>query len=101
MGDQFQSVKDQNSSALSAPIRGVYDVTPNDGADLPDGNVGGDDEQGVTRGLWVETLAGPVKMTLDDGSIQTLTLEAQKIHPFRVKKVFATGTTATGIKALY
>lgn len=45
--------------------------------------------------------AGNAVLVLDDGSTVTLTsVAANSIHPFAIKRVNATGTTATGILAL-
>jgi hypothetical protein len=47
-------------------------------------------------------VAGAVKVTFFDGTTVTFgTLVAGVIHPLRVKRVFATGTTATGIIGVY
>ena len=56
--------------------------------------------QEVTVGLNVATL-GQVRVTTKDGSIADLTISAGTPFPIRVSKVWQTGTTATGIVALY
>ena len=45
-------------------------------------------------------VAGAVRMTFADGTIDTLTLAASTPYPYQVIKVWATGTAATGIHAL-
>lgn len=87
MTDNFRS----HATELDSPVNYLEDVTPNDSADL--GN--------VTRGIMISA-AGDLKITTWGGSTITLTaLTAGVIHPIRVKRVFATGTTATGIVAAW
>ena len=67
-------------------------VTANDATDLP---------SGVTRGLYVGAL-GDVAITSGAGDEVTLVgLTPGVVHPFQVKRVKATGTTATNIIAVY
>ncbi len=69
-------------------------VTPNDGADLPGGKC---------RALLV-SVAGALKVTTAAGTTITLTatqVPAGVVFPLRCSRVFATGTGATGIVALY
>ena len=50
-----------------------------------------------TRGLYVGG-SGTVKVDMADGTTVTFTgLAAGVIHPIRAKRVYATGTTASGI----
>lgn len=63
----------------------MFNFTPNDSADLPE----------VTRGLIVGT-GGDVRLTDPDGVTDTFALSAG-VYPVRVKRVWATGTTATGL----
>ena len=69
-------------------------LTPANGADLAE----------ITRGLYV-TVAGIVRVHLadDDGSTagRDIPVAAGVCHPLQVKKLFQTGTTATGIIAVY
>jgi hypothetical protein len=75
---------------LSSPISGGFDITPNNGADLT----------AVTRALMV-TVAGNVAVVLRSGTTITLPgLTPGVVYPFRVARVLATGTTATGLKGL-
>ena len=75
---------------LSSPVQGGFDVTPSDGADLAE----------VTRALMVSA-AGDVAVTLKNGDQVTLPgLTPGVIYPVRVARVWATGTTATGVKGL-
>lgn len=67
-------------------------ITPNDSTDLANG---------PTRALFIGT-AGTVVVTMADGNDVTFTgLSAGVIHWLSVKRVKATGTTATNIVALY
>lgn len=67
-------------------------VTPNDTVDLADGN---------TKGLYVGG-TGNVAVTMADGNDITFNaLSVGTIHPISVKRVKATGTTATNIVAVY
>jgi len=75
-------------ASLSDPASYAAAVTPNDGADLPN----------ATRGPYVG-VAGDVKVDFVDGGTGIIlkALAAGIVHPFRVKRVYATGTTATDI----
>lgn len=77
-----------------------YAVTPSDGTDLPNG---------ITRGLYC-TGAGNIAVQLvrqdASGAVTilstvTLAVAAGEVLPIAVSRVLATGTTATGISALY
>jgi hypothetical protein len=72
------------------PATSVVEVTPND-AD--------DGLAHVLTGLNVET-PGHVRVTTKDGSTATVFVAAGTVFPLRVAKVWATGTTATGIRGL-
>ena len=79
---------------LNSPETGarhLRTVTPNDGADLPDG---------VCRALQIG-VAGDVKV-LAEGDTDPIVVPVQAgTWDCWVRKVFATGTTATGIVAMY
>ena len=78
--------------ASSCPPYSLVAVTPSDTVNLV---------QGITRGLYVGA-SGNVKVIDAVGTTVTLNgLVAGVFHPVRVKRVFATDTTATGIVALY
>lgn len=83
----------------------TYVVTPADGADLPSGVIGagGLAAPGTrpTKGIKV-TGAGNVSVNLFGGGTAVLTgLSAGQILFVAVTRILATGTTATGIFALY
>lgn len=54
----------------------------------------------ATRGLIADG-GGTIRMLMLGGQIVTFTALAGTIYPFRVTRVFATGTTATGIIGLW
>ncbi|TNF19041.1 MAG: hypothetical protein EP318_16385 [Rhodobacteraceae bacterium] len=76
--------------SLTGPVTGGFDITPDDAADLAS----------VTRALMVSA-AGDLAVTFRDGSSVTLPgLAPGVIYPLRVRRVLATGSTATGVKGL-
>jgi hypothetical protein len=55
----------------------------------------------TTRAIYVG-VSGDVKVDMVDGSTVTFTgLTANAFHPISARRVYSTGTTATGIIALY
>jgi len=75
----------------SGPATCVRSVTPSDSADLPDG---------ACRGFHV-TAAGNVKFEDMSGNAVTVPVLASTTYPYCAKRIWSTGTTATGIFALY
>ena len=73
----------------SYPAATVFEVTPDDTADLVR----------VTTGLSVAT-PGTVRVTTLDGSVAAISVHPGNPFPIIVRRVWATGTTATGIRAL-
>ncbi len=89
MADPTSGSTDKDS--IMKPIEGGAAVTPHDSNELAT----------ATRGLFVG-VSGNVKVTTTGGSEITFTgLAAGVIHPIRAKLVWATGTTATSILALW
>lgn len=86
MPDKF----DGFSESLDSPPSHVFAVTPNDTADLPS----------VTRGLNVAT-SGTVQVTTTQGETAAIFVAAGITFPIRAQRVWATGTTATGIVGLF
>lgn len=81
-------------AGYGAPGRFARPVTPSNDSDLPDG---------PARSLRFND-AGSVKLVAPgDSDDQAVTFEAYagEIYPCWARKVFATGTTVTGILALY
>jgi hypothetical protein len=74
---------------VSAPAENIANVAPDNGADLAN----------TTRALIVNVAGDLHVITAQDDEV---TFPAPVgVLPLRVKKVFATGTTATGIVALW
>jgi hypothetical protein len=84
--DKFANI----AQSPTLPASGLGTISPNDGADL---------EQ-VTLALNVAT-PGIVRVTTNDGSVGEVFIEAGTAFPLRVRRVWAAGTTATGIRGLY
>jgi hypothetical protein len=72
-------------------VQGAASVTTSDSADLTGG---------LCRGLYVGT-TGNVKVTMASGEVVTFNSMAVGYHPLAVSRVWATGTTASNINALY
>ena len=71
---------------------GAVAVTPSDTTDLA---------TVPTKGIYVGA-SGDVKVDMADGTTVTFTSLADgMIHPISCKRVYATGTSATGILAVY
>ena len=84
--DKFSSFPD--TPAL--PATSVSNVVPDDDADL----------ETISTGLNVAT-PGTVRVTTREGQITDVFIAAGHIFPLRVRRIWATGTTATGIRALF
>lgn len=77
------------AAGMESPGTDIFAITPDDNNEL----------SYVTRGIVFST-AGALRVLTMAGRDITLPdglFAAGMIHPLRVKKVFATGTTATGI----
>lgn len=70
---------------------GAATVTPNDASDLPK----------IASGIYVGATGDLVVTFLDGNTVTLKGLASGVIHPLCVKRVLATGTTATGIIAMY
>lgn len=85
MGDAFDSF----TPGLDAPLAAAAAVTPSDAADLAT----------TSRALHLGG-GGNLRVTLAaGGAAVTFTAMAAGWHPIRVRRVWATGTTATAIVA--
>ena len=71
------------------PATTLFDIVPSDTADLAQ----------VTTALNVET-PGTVRITTLDGSIGDLSIHPGQMVSVRAKRIWQTGTTATGIRGL-
>lgn len=74
--------------SISDPTRDIVPVTPNDGADL----------SVFCNALYVET-GGTLVLTTIGGAQRTVKVGDFSILPVSVARVWATGTTASGIHA--
>lgn len=84
--DQFNDVQPN----LNGPVEGGFEITPNDTADLSQ----------MTRAVMVQT-GGDLAVTLKSGDqIRLPGLVPGALYPLRIARVWANGTTATGIKGL-
>ena len=83
--DKFKGM----AASPSLPATSIAEIVPNDDADLAE----------VTIALNVCT-GGTVRVTASDGSIGDVFINAGALFPLRVRRIWATGTTATGIRGL-
>lgn len=86
MTDKFSTY----AESLESPPSNLIAVTPDDAADLPS----------ASRGLNVAQ-GGMVRVTTVGGTTGTLMIEAGGVFPLRATRIWATGTTATGIVAMF
>lgn len=77
-------------NTLHSPATNIEEVVPSDVNDLAY----------LTTALNVAT-PGAVRVTTDSGTISTVFVADGVVFPIRVRRVWATGTTATGIRGLY
>jgi hypothetical protein len=85
MSDRFEN----HTQGLESPAAYLLPVTPDDAADLAV----------VSRALNVAQ-SGLVQVTTAGGSVASVYIAAGGAFPVRATRVWATGTTATGITAL-
>jgi hypothetical protein len=83
MSDLFSS---QQTRSQKDPAISVFEVIPDDAADLPY----------TTLSLNVRT-PGIVRVTTENGSISDVSIHPGQPFALRVTRVWQTGTTATGI----
>lgn len=86
MADRFS----RHVSGINSPPSHLFPVTPDDGADLPD----------ASRALNVSQ-NGYVRVTTVGGETATVFIAAGIVFPVRAARIWSTGTTATGIVAMY
>lgn len=85
MSDPFST----RTRSPADPAETLFDILPDDTADLPR----------PTLALNVAS-PGTVRVTTVDGSTETLTLQPGLAFPVRARRVWQSGTSATGIKGL-
>ncbi len=71
------------------PAEHAFAITPQDGVDFA-----------PTRGVYVGTMGDLRVRMVDGGDIMFIGLTAGIIHPIRILRVWATGTTADDIRGL-
>lgn len=76
-------------ASLDSPATHATAITPNDSTDLAN----------VCRAIWVGT-AGDLKVTTVGGDTVTFPALTQGWHPLMVSRIWATGTSASGIVAV-
>lgn len=82
---------DEFQTGLTSPITNGFDIAPDDSSDLVT----------LPRAVMV-TGGGDISAVLKDGGTVTLPgLSPGVLYPIRPRRIFATGTSATGIKGLY
>ena len=85
----MESPYKHQSSGLESFWTDSNELTPNDSNDV---------EWGESRGFIVRGNAGDVRVMTVSGSVRTIpNVQASEIITVRIKRVYATGTTATGI----
>jgi len=77
------------AGSLSGPATDALPVTPSDSSDLTH----------IALGLYIET-GGEISVDTVHGGTRSLLVDDFAILPIGVRRVRATGTTATGIHAL-
>lgn len=81
----------QNIKVVEGSATGIVAITPDDDTDVV----------GTLRGLYVG-VSGNVSVVMQDDTTGVLSsLAAGMVHPLSVKRVLATGTTATNIVGVY
>lgn len=79
----------ERALSLSGPATDIAPVTPDDGTDLPE----------VATALYVET-GGTLALVSVRGATRTVSVDDMSLLPVGVRRVLASGTTASGIHAL-
>lgn len=80
---------DNHQPGLESPPAHAFAVVPDDALDLPR----------VTRAVNVAQ-GGALRVTTAAGDVATLQVAAGSAFPLRARRIWATGTTATGITGL-
>lgn len=90
--NEANGINEDGSRNVFASATGAVAVTPHDTNDLAGG---------ATKGLYVGGSGNVVVIMANDDEVTFTGLSAGVVHPFSVKRVKATGTTATSIVAVY
>lgn len=87
MADRFQSM----NASLVSPLIGAFPITPDDSNDLPE----------VTRQIRITGSAGNIAVVWSGGLETIEPVSAGDVLDWRIVRVKATGTTATGLRGYY
>lgn len=87
MADLFAS----HSPALSTPLIGGFAVMPDDSADLP----------AVTRQLRITGASGTLAVVWANGAETVEPVSTGDVFDWRLRRIKAAGTTATGVRGYY
>lgn len=86
ISDEFENF----TPGMESPAVNGEAIIPNDEADLPF----------ATRGIWIGT-GGDLTVTLTGGTTVTYPdIPSGVVFPIRAKRVFETGTTASGLASM-
>jgi hypothetical protein len=83
--------QDGFAQGLTAPIIGPVAIAPSDSVDLPR----------LTRQIRVTGAGGAVAVVWADGAETVEPVAAGEILDWRIRRIRATGTTATGLRGYY
>lgn len=86
----MEDLFDKFSPSLESPAEHLLEVIPSDTQDIPF----------ASRALNVAE-SGTIRVTTLSGQIATVAVSAGVPFPLRCKRIWATGTTATGIVSMY
>ena len=82
---------DGYTSGLTAPLISAFSIAPSDTNDLPK----------VTRQLRITGQAGTLAVIWLDGTQTVEPVAAGETLDWRIRRVLATGTTATGVRGYF
>ncbi|MGR3661613.1 MAG: spike base protein, RCAP_Rcc01079 family [Paracoccaceae bacterium] len=80
---------ENRTSSLAGPATDILPVVPDDATDM----------QNVAIALYVET-GGSLSVVTTRGGVRSISVANNSILPVGIRRVNATGTTATGIHAM-
>lgn len=86
----MQDKYDTHASGLESPATDAFAITPSDTQDLPQ----------LTRALYVGGGGAAVVVLKSGAEVAFANLAAGSVLPARLRRVKATGTTATGLVAM-
>jgi hypothetical protein len=87
--DSMQNPFENRAPSIEGPATDIMDVTPDDITDLPE----------VATALYIET-GGDLSLVTERGAQRQVAVADFTFLPVGIRRVMASGTTATGIHAL-